>query len=312
MDEAARKRKRSPSGESSGGAEVESEQAQIAHPPTKRQAVQETSDDNERPKKHLETSEVPSGDPAQTTAHPVRQAADQDDIQVSFDSSGLPQISVGTQDGAVSQDALLATGQALPPRPSKDHASDHEVSRPLPRSVREDLLSNKTTTKEPNKPKKPFSILVAFCRRPELLLTFVSYLPLPSLISLYAISKTFHYLFNRHHTAFILSNMRTWAPGADTIYPWRCYKSLCTNDPQLRQKTKYYGLDEEEAIFRLGTRGMDLRDVPTLRWLQMVVWREGVCTDMMMMLATKGLWCPRGTLDAVKVNIVSRIHKNTC
>ena len=45
----------------------------------------------------------------------------------------------------------------------------------------------------------------------------------------------------------------------------------------------------------------DLRDVPSLRWLQMVIWREGVCRDMLIQLATQGLLCPPGTLNSIKV-----------
>jgi hypothetical protein len=126
-------------------------------------------------------------------------------------------------------------------------------------------------------------------------LHFVSFLTIPSLISLYAISKPFHFLFNRHHTAFILSNMRTWGPGADRIYPWRCYKSLCVKDPSKLQKPRLKG--KENAVNK---KWDDLRDVPSLRWLQMVVWREGVCRDMMVQLATNGLRCPFGTLDSIK------------
>lgn len=241
---------------------------------------------------------------------PAKDSETGNELKITVDSNGLPQISTGTTAEGTQQDAMLLGGQSLPPRPSSEHASDHDFKAPLPKSVREDLLNNSkantaTSTNVQVTRKKSFSLLVAFCRNPDLLLTLTSYLTLPSLISLYAISKTFHYVFNRHHTAFILSSMRTWAPGADAIYPWRCYRSLCTNDPQLRQKMKWMGLEPEEAVWRLGVRGRDLRDVPTLRWLQMVVWREGVCRDVLLCLATRGLRCPVGTLDAVKVGLSS-------
>ena len=185
--------------------------------------------------------------------------------------------------------------------PSAEHASDHDYTTPPPSAVRDELL---TTTKPSGtyRRKRPFNLLLAFCRDNDMLLTLVSYLPLPSLISLYSISKTFHYLYNRHHTAFILSSIRTWAPGADRIFPWRSYQSLCTSDPLLRLKQRHAGRSQKELVEMLGSEAMGVRNVPSLRWLQMVVWREGVTKDMLIQLATKVLRCPHGTHDAVKVS----------
>jgi hypothetical protein len=137
------------------------------------------------------------------------------------------------------------------------------------------------------------SVLSCFLRHNDLLLLLVSYLPFPALIALYSISKPFHAIFNRHYTAFVVSNIRTWAPNADRIFPWRCYQSLCIKDPILRQKSSMMGKDVMK-------RGQDLRDVPSLKWLQMVIWRQGVCKDMLIQLATEALRCPKGTLDAVR------------
>ena len=138
-------------------------------------------------------------------------------------------------------------------------------------------------------------MLNALYKHNDLLLHLVSYLSVPSLISLYAISKPFHYLFNSHYTAYILSCMRTWSPDSDKIYPWRCYKSLCIRDPAKRSKAKWTGKENE-----LVERYENMRDVPSLRWLQMVIWREGVCRDMLIQLAVKAHRCPRGTKDALK------------
>lgn len=143
--------------------------------------------------------------------------------------------------------------------------------------------------------KKPFSLLEAFVRNNDLLVTLTSYLHVPSIISLYAISKSFHLSFNRHATAFILSNMRTWAPNADNIFPWRCYLSLCIKDPIKRLKSVPKAFQAE--IYRMGDIS---RDVPSLRWLQMVVWREAIVADMIMQLSSKGLRCPTGAPDAIK------------
>jgi len=145
--------------------------------------------------------------------------------------------------------------------------------------------------------KKPFNLLNAFCANNELLLLLTSYLTIPSLISLYSISKIYHHQFNVHHTSHILAIMRTWAPHSEIAFPWRNYRSLCTRDPALRQTSRLAGKAEEKS----GKYG-DLRTVPTIRWLQMVVYRHGVCTDILIRLASYGHRCPAGTLEALKVS----------
>jgi hypothetical protein len=144
---------------------------------------------------------------------------------------------------------------------------------------------------------KRFDLLVAFCKHNDLMLLLTSYLNIPSLITLYAIHKPFHHVFNCHHTAYILSIMRTWAPKADKIFPWRNYQKLCIKDPRQRQKSRLEGKEKDVRY-----QHEDLRDVPSIRWLQMVVWREGICRDIIMQLAIKGQRCPGNTVDALKVN----------
>ncbi|WPG98325.1 Hypothetical protein R9X50_00111400 [Acrodontium crateriforme] len=148
-----------------------------------------------------------------------------------------------------------------------------------------------------NKAIKAFSLLEAFCDDNDLLILLVSYLTVPGLINLYAMSKRFHLLFNRHTTSFILSISRTWAPRAEVIYPWKYYKSLCHKDPILREKNN----QKRRKIQQMGgEKHAEVRDVPSLRWLQMVVYRQGVCKDILVQLAIHGLRCPKPTMDAVR------------
>ncbi|OQO13900.1 hypothetical protein B0A48_00775 [Cryoendolithus antarcticus] len=153
------------------------------------------------------------------------------------------------------------------------------------------------------KPCKPISppkaiisnLLDALCQHNDLLLLLTSYLNIPALINLYAMHKPFHHTFNCHHTAFILAIMRTWAPNADRIFPWRTYQKLCVKDPRQRQKSRLLGKEG-----RVRYQHEDLRDVPSLRWLQMVIYREGMCRDIVITLAQKGLRCPYSTSVSLK------------
>nr|OQO25541.1 hypothetical protein B0A51_06860 [Rachicladosporium sp. CCFEE 5018] len=151
--------------------------------------------------------------------------------------------------------------------------------------------------REPVATPKPilFNLLDALCQHNDLLLLLTSYLNIPALINLYAMHKPFHHTFNCHHTAYILAIMRTWAPNADRIFPWRTYQRLCVKDPRQRQKSRLLG---EEG--RVRCQHEDLRDVPSLRWLQMVIYREGVCRDIVITLAQKGLRCPYSTSVSLK------------
>lgn len=160
-------------------------------------------------------------------------------------------------------------------------------------------LSSIPTTPKTAK-KKPFNLLNAFCANNELLLLLTSYLTIPSLISLYSISKVYHHQFNYHYTAHMLAIMRTWAPHSEIAFPWRNYRSLCIRDPALRQTSRLAGTAEGSS-----DKYGDLRSVPTIRWLQMVVYRHGVCTDILIRLASYGHRCPAGTLEALKVSTPS-------
>ncbi|KAI6899498.1 hypothetical protein KC318_g6781 [Hortaea werneckii] len=196
---------------------------------------------------------------ASTGPPPVKRARVENKVEISYDSVGAPRIASVTPKNGISS------------------------GKSTSKWYREELGFG---TKE-------FSVFNALLRHHDLLLLLVSYLTVPSLISLYSISKPFHCIFNCNYLAFILSISNTWAPNAATIFPWRCFRSLCVRDPQLKVKSSMIGR-------HLQAQHQNLREIPSLKWLQMVVWRQGVCKDMLIQLATKGLRCPPGTLDAVR------------
>lgn len=157
--------------------------------------------------------------------------------------------------------------------------------------------------------KKPFNMIDAFVRNDALCMELVSYLPMPALISLYAISKYFHWKFNKEATAYIMASVRTWAPFADQIFPWRCYAPLCIKDPIKRQKSSAVmarGGPDADADYTALAQGS--RDVPSMRWLQMVVYRHKVAQDLVISLLHRGLRVDPAASNAVKVSFVSIIR----
>lgn len=211
---------------------------------------------------------------------PIQRGRTQDKIATYGDTTGVPQLG----------SPLTAHQTAASAKPETHTMANHNLPVGSANAQQQPPAKRGAI-----KRRKGFSLLESFVRDSGLLITLTSYLDIPSIISLYAISKSFHLQFNRHATAFILSSMRTWAPDADKIFPWRCYRNLCIKDPIRRQKAvpKAY----EAKIDRMGDLS---RDVPSLRWLQMVVWREAIVSDMIMLLNARALRTQNRTLDAVK------------
>lgn len=205
-------------------------------------------------------------------------------VQVQYDRNGMPRL----------QHAPSATPNAVPFRPRPNGMTSVEAAMQAATPVASTPMSAMRPAWQPDK--KKFSLLGAIVEDSSLIIELVSCLTIPSLISWYAIDKKFHWYYNKNVTAFVLASVRTWAPGAEKIYPWRCYEHLCIKDPIKRQKEKSEYLGPDIAKLNLFSR-----DCPSMRWLQMVVWREGVVTDMVIQLTTKALRVPPGTVDAIKV-----------
>ena len=161
---------------------------------------------------------------------------------------------------------------------------------------------------------KDFNLLEAMTGDDALFHGLLSCLPLPSLIDLYAISKTFYLSFNRNATGSILTSVRTWSPDAETLFPWRCYRELCIKDPILRQKGKLREcggnnnlscppprVEDDKGEENPAWLIQNSRDVPSLRWLQMVVWRHGVAQDIVDTLNAKCIITSGELVETIKV-----------
>jgi hypothetical protein len=219
-------------------------------------------------------------------------------LEIEYDNDGIPRVKQTPATPATSA-APGATTPSPDPDPLnnvQDSSEDLQSSDSASSASTSPTTTNMSSETDEDEVDR-FSLMDAFVEDSSLCILLVGYLDVPSLISLYAISKDFHRYFNRNATAFILESVRTWAPMADKIFPWRCYQSLCIKDPIKRQKGKAQALGADIEQFNLFSR-----DVPSLRWLQMVVWREGVAKDMVIQLMTKALRTPFGTRETIKVS----------
>lgn len=220
-------------------------------------------------------------------------------VEMMYDCHGMPQLRHALTAAAAMKSTDKETTSEIPSGPTvvayqAQQDNEAALTDQAGNSLPDTPISAMQLSYQPAR--KTFSLLGAFVEDSSLIIELVSYLTVPALLSWYAIDRKFHWYYNKNCTAFMLASVRTWAPGADSIYPWRFYQHLCLKDPTKRQKEKSDHLGPE--IFKLN---LFSRDCPSMRWLQMVVWREGVVTDMVIQLMIKGLRVPPGTIDAVKV-----------
>lgn len=174
-----------------------------------------------------------------------------------------------------------------------------------------------------------FDLLVSLLSHVDILLNIASYLSPQTLLNLYSISAPFHYVFDSHFTSFIMACTRTWAPKADKIYPWWCFRQLCIQDPAMRRVKPNFnrrnansGIDDKSrqaaqaALKKLPQllsktqkvaaehtkHAESVKAIPSFRWLKMVAYREAVCREIIGWMAAHGHRVPRdGSVDAIKV-----------
>ncbi|KAF2202625.1 hypothetical protein GQ43DRAFT_368735, partial [Delitschia confertaspora ATCC 74209] len=127
---------------------------------------------------------------------------------------------------------------------------------------------------------QPFNIYQAIMRHPDVKYQFMLRLPPKSFIDLHAIDKRFHYIVCQKYSSLMHDFAAHHAPDAAFCMPGHLFPDLCISDPTLKP---------------MDNRAQLARDVPSLRWAQMVIYRERVVHDILTTLALAGLHVPRAT-----------------
>ncbi|KAI9880931.1 MAG: hypothetical protein M1830_009999 [Pleopsidium flavum] len=130
-----------------------------------------------------------------------------------------------------------------------------------------------------------FNIFTALTHYPELVFELAKYLSPGDLMSLYAISKDFHFIVNGHYTTIVLSQAFSKAPESSGIFLYKCYKNLCITDPAARENA------EVPDKFRC---------VPSFRWLRFICYREKIVDDILTCLASEGHRLPKRASSVLK------------
>ncbi|OAP61767.1 hypothetical protein AYL99_03970 [Fonsecaea erecta] len=135
-----------------------------------------------------------------------------------------------------------------------------------------------------------FNAFHGFLLYPELCFTLATHLPVKDLVSLYAISKDFHTILDTRFTTVILSQAMTKAPESARAFMFRSYAYLCRTDPAAR-------LPHPNS--RLAALNIP-RQIPSFRWLKMVLHREKVIHELMTVFAEGGIPLPGRCALALK------------
>ncbi|KAF2685256.1 hypothetical protein K458DRAFT_300645 [Lentithecium fluviatile CBS 122367] len=126
----------------------------------------------------------------------------------------------------------------------------------------------------------PFNLYKAIVRHPNLFFQFAIRLPLQTLVDLYAIDKEFHFRFNKYSISIIAEHATYHAADAAYIFSWKMFPELCISDPLLKP------MDGRPHL---------ARDIPSLRWVKMVMFRDTVTRVILTDVAMQGLRVPQGT-----------------
>lgn len=141
----------------------------------------------------------------------------------------------------------------------------------------------------PGEAESDFNIFQEMLKFPDLVLTLASHLRVQELEILYSFCKPFHQIVKKSLTSVMVMQARVRAPEGRQLFPWRCYSSLCIDDPNGR----LHDIPEEAA------KGV-IRKVPTLRWLKMLCFREMVVHEIMTIMEEDGVGLPDQCETAIK------------
>ena len=129
------------------------------------------------------------------------------------------------------------------------------------------------------------SIFNILLDRPDIMLHVTRWLDIEDIISMFAISKDFHLMMNTQMTTMVLGNARSRAPESADIFTFQCYQSICIYDPA-------QNLNEERPDM--------IRNVPGLKWLRFIHFREATVDSIIKSLAAKGHRLPRYASKVIK------------
>lgn len=165
-----------------------------------------------------------------------------------------------------------------------------------------DLRIYHTPSPQPQAPEinnKSFNVFTALLDHPELVIEVSKHLEIDNLVDLYAISRDYHALVDNRFTSLIMGQAIGKASESARTFPFRAYRNLCKRDPAGR--IMLFNISEREGIERVATaKDRDVRFVPSIRWLRMILHHEAVVDRILGCLAQEGHRLPKRTTLVLK------------
>ena len=143
-------------------------------------------------------------------------------------------------------------------------------------------------------------VLTLLCHSSELAVEIGKYLSPGDIVSLYGTSKAFHEAVNQYMSASVRAWISHKAPEAGKIFDFRLYKRHLVADPagrtwgyQYEITTHKWDAKNHEASNDPGhtvnaEKSEEVRAIPGLRYLQLVVGRDRYCREIRAVLARNG------------------------
>ena len=148
---------------------------------------------------------------------------------------------------------------------------------------KEDIQLPKREVLRIRKPRLDF--FASLATSPELFIEIAKWLSPPSLLKLYCTCKDFHFTINNNFLSAMKRCATHQAHESANLFAFEFYRDLCIPDPN-------------------GTLDPDqpgkVRLVPSIKWLQMVVYRDHCIRDILACLARQGHRTPQGMALSVK------------
>lgn len=133
-------------------------------------------------------------------------------------------------------------------------------------------------------------LITALCQRVELAVEIAKHLGPEDLLKLYSVSRAFHDSLDGHLLSSIRQVLAYKAAEAGNIFQFRLYRRLLVPDPAGRTWGELLGTRASSS--RADDR--QVRSVPGLRYLQLVLVRDRCCRDILAVLARHGHRTPPG------------------
>ncbi|KJZ80432.1 hypothetical protein HIM_00282 [Hirsutella minnesotensis 3608] len=139
-------------------------------------------------------------------------------------------------------------------------------------------------------------LITALCQRIELAVELAKHLGPKDILNLYSVSRTFYETINGHLLSSVHQIISYKAPEAGRIFDFRLYRKHLVPDPAERTWAQQFGPQHrrfKDAELR------QVRLVPGVKYLQLVLVRDRCCRDILAMMARHGHRTPPGTYRAL-------------